>query len=184
MISSLQLGDAVADLGAVGLTGGFAGTAAADAAALPPLRPGQLGRLAQARRQVAQARDLDLRARRVGARVAVKDLEDHHGAVHHLAADLVLEVARLRRRDLVVHQHEIGPASCRCRPGPLRLHALRLRRGGRCVVRRLCPRALLRQVPPAVHRQIDPPHPAQSAVSPRACRCLSRPPNQNWRAFA
>jgi hypothetical protein len=40
--------------------------------------------------------------------VAVEDLEDHHGAVHDLAADFLLEVARLRGRDLVVDEDEVG----------------------------------------------------------------------------
>jgi len=41
--------------------------------------------------------------------MAVKDLENHHGAVHHLATRLVFKIARLRWRDFVVDQHEIGP---------------------------------------------------------------------------
>ncbi len=60
----LQLGDAVADLLPVQLAVRLAGAPAAGAAALAPFRPGQLGRFAQPRRHVAQARDLDLRARR------------------------------------------------------------------------------------------------------------------------
>jgi len=55
-----------------------------------------LGRFAQARRHVAEARDLHLRACGAGARVAVEYLEDDQGVVHHLAADLLFEVARLR----------------------------------------------------------------------------------------
>ena len=102
----LQLGDAVADLAPVELAVRLAGAAAADAAALPALRARQLGGFAQARRHVAEARDLDLRARGARARVAVEDLEDDHGAVHHLAADLLLEVARLRGGDLVVDEDQ------------------------------------------------------------------------------
>src|SRR5256885_2279383 len=56
----------------------------------------------------AKARDLDLRARSAGARVPVKDFQDHHGAVHHLAADLLLQVERLRGGDLVIDENRIG----------------------------------------------------------------------------
>ncbi len=38
--------------------------------------------------------------------MAVKDFENDHSAVHDVAADLVFEVARLRRRNVVIHQHE------------------------------------------------------------------------------
>ena len=38
----------------------------------------------------------------------VKDFEDDHGAVHHLAADLLLQVEGLRRGDLVVDQDDVG----------------------------------------------------------------------------
>ena len=72
------------------------------------LRPGQLGRFAQARRHVAQARDLHLGARGARAGVAMKDFEDDHGAVHYLAADLLLKVARLRGGNLVVDQDDVS----------------------------------------------------------------------------
>ncbi len=50
----------------------------------------------------------------------MENLENHRGAVHDLAADLVFEVARLRGRNLVVHQYErsstvVGAAQCLCR---------------------------------------------------------------------
>ncbi len=83
-----QLGDPVADLASID----------------------DLRRLAQARRHVGQARDLDLGARFARARVAMEDLEDHHRAVHHLAADLLLEVAGLRGRDLVVDEDDVRAA--------------------------------------------------------------------------
>jgi hypothetical protein len=86
----------------------LAAAAAAGAAARPVLRPGLLGRFAQARRHVAKARDLDLRTRRAGARVPVKDFENDHGAVHHLAADLLLQIERLRGGDLVVDENRVG----------------------------------------------------------------------------
>src|SRR6185369_10076821 len=100
----LQFGNPVADLAAIQFGGRFARPPAADAAALPSLRPGQLGRLAQARRHVAEAGDFDLRLGGAGARIAVENLEDDHGAVHHLAADLDFEIARLRRRNLMIDE--------------------------------------------------------------------------------
>jgi hypothetical protein len=49
----------------------------------------------------------------------VEDLEDDHGAVHHRAAGLHLEVAGLGGRDLVVDQDGLdGP------PAERRLHLL------------------------------------------------------------
>ena len=99
-----QLGDAVADLAAVELQ-----------AAIRP-RPCRRCRragdpcpcaalLAQARDQVLQADDLDLGLGGARARVAVEDLQDDRGAVEHLDAGRLLEVARLRRRDVVIDQH-------------------------------------------------------------------------------
>src|SRR5207237_91671 len=104
----LQLGDAVADLAPVELAVRLAAAAAAGAAARPVLRPCLLGGFAQARCHVAKTRDLDLRARGAGARVPVKDFEDHHRAIHHLAADLLLQVERLRGGDLVVDENRVG----------------------------------------------------------------------------
>src|SRR5207247_5962866 len=103
----LQLGDAVADLAPVELAVRLAAAAAAGAAARPVLRPGLLRGFAQARRHVAEARDLDLRTRVARARVPVKDLENDHRAVHHLAAHLLREVELLRWRDLVVDQDHV-----------------------------------------------------------------------------
>ena len=89
--SSRQLGDAVADLAAVELERRLAG-------ALPrACRSDRPGRLAQARREVLEPRDLDLQARLAAPRVAVEDLDDDAGAVEHLRAGRPLEVARLAR---------------------------------------------------------------------------------------
>src|SRR5207247_2176006 len=89
------------------------GAATADSTALPADRPRDLRRFAQARRHVTEARDLDLRARFPGASVAMEDLEDDHGPVHHLAADLTLEVAGLRGRNLVIDEDDVGAARVR-----------------------------------------------------------------------
>jgi len=111
----LQFGNAVTNLAAVEFGVRLAGTAASHPAALPPLRPGELGRFAQTRCHVAKPGDLNLRLGSTRARVTVKDLEDDHGAVHDLAARLQLEVARLRGRDLVIDQQRLDRACARHR---------------------------------------------------------------------
>jgi hypothetical protein len=119
-----QLRDAVADLAAVELQLALAGPAPADAAALAVAAA---RRLAQARRQVGEARDLDLQARLAAARVALEDGEDHGRAVEHLGAGGALQVAGLRRGEVVVHQHRArargrrGGLAARRRPGGLAL---------------------------------------------------------------
>ena len=69
------------------------------------------GRLAHARRDVVEPRDLDLQARLAALRVAVEDLDDDAGAVEHLRAGGALEVARLARRELVVDDHDGAPCA-------------------------------------------------------------------------
>jgi hypothetical protein len=57
---------------------------------------------------VPQLRELDLELALGTARAPRKDVEDEAGAVQHALADQLLEVALLGRRELVVHEHEIG----------------------------------------------------------------------------
>src|SRR5207302_691844 len=104
-----ELGDAVAQLAAIELQAGLAGAASAGAAPLAPLLLA-LRRLAEARREVLEADDLHLRLRGTGVRVPVEDVEDDAGAVHDLGAGGLLDVPRLRRRDLVVDEEEVGLA--------------------------------------------------------------------------
>ena len=119
-----QLGDAVADLAAVELDRGLAG-------ALAALALLAAARLAHARRDVVEARDLDLQPRLAAARVAVEDLDDDAGAIEHLGAGRALEVARLARGDLVVDDDHRGLAGRlviargRARPAPARRRARR-----------------------------------------------------------
>src|SRR5438876_739237 len=134
----LQLGDAVADLAPVELAVRLAAAASAGAAAPPVLRPGLLGGFAHPRRHVAQARDLDLRARVARARVPVKDFEDYQRAVHHLAADLLREVELLRGRNLVVDEDDVHGVL-------LTQEAQLLPLPGPEIRPRLDPRALLRE---------------------------------------
>ena len=98
-----QLGDAVADLAPVELEAGFARALAADAAALA-IAALRATLLAQARDEVLQPHDLDLGLGGAGARVAAEDLEDDRGAIEHLDAGRLFEVARLRRRDVVIDE--------------------------------------------------------------------------------
>jgi len=70
---------------------------ATGAATLPPLRSGEFRGLAQARRHIAEAGNFHLGTRGAGAGIVVKNFEDDHGAVHHLAADFLFKVACLRR---------------------------------------------------------------------------------------
>jgi hypothetical protein len=94
-----QLGDAIADLAPVELQRGLARAAAG-------LAFFARRRLAQARRGIRQARDLDLQARLAALGVAVEDLDDHAGAIEHLRARGALQVPGLARREVVVHGHQ------------------------------------------------------------------------------
>jgi hypothetical protein len=127
-----DLGHAVADPAAVELEGGVTGAAAGLALARGPA-------LAQARRDVGEARQLDLQAGLAAAGVAVEDLDDHAGAVEDADAGRLLEVAGLTRRDLVVDDDDlrapravrvavvlvlVGPSSSPSGPSPRRMRAL------------------------------------------------------------
>ena len=112
--SRAELGDAIADLAAIELQARLARPLAADAAALAILA---LSLLAQARNQVLQPDDLDLRLGGARAGVAAKDLQDHGRPVQHLDPGRLLQVARLRRRDVVVDQHRLDRRRRRHAPG-------------------------------------------------------------------
>src|SRR5690606_3402364 len=71
------------------------------------------GALAQSRREVPKPRDLDLEARLARLGVAVKDLEDHRGAIEDVGAGRLLEVALLRRRQVVIDEHDLSLAGGR-----------------------------------------------------------------------
>jgi hypothetical protein len=70
-------------------------TTATHAATLTALRTGQLGRFAQARCHITQAGDFHLRLGRTRTGIAMEDFQNHHGAVHHFAANGQLQIARL-----------------------------------------------------------------------------------------
>ena len=109
-----ELGDAIADAATIELHGALPGALAADAAALTVGATG----LAEPRREVVEARDLDLQPRLAALRVTMKDLDDHRRAIEHLGVRRALEVARLRGSELVVHHDDAGA------PGGLRAVAV------------------------------------------------------------
>src|SRR5207302_2978602 len=99
----LQMGDAVADDAAIELDLRLADAARADAAGLPlQVRPGAR----QARQRVLELRQLHLRARLAAAGAAGEDVEDQAAAVDDLRADDLLEVAHLRRPEVVVEHDQ------------------------------------------------------------------------------
>ena len=148
-------------------------------------------RLAQARREVAQARDLDLRARFARARVAMEDLQDHHRAIQHLAAGRLLEVARLRRRYLVIDQHELGAPGFRAGRGLPCFTVLRLAVVGDASFARfaasVAPLAIVRSHPLAfTKRRISPrfPMPRSAAESNLSRFCMNVPTTWKPTIFA
>src|SRR5690606_2098766 len=63
---------------------------------------------AQARRRVLELGQLDLELGLAGAGAAGKDIEDELAAVEHPAAHDLLELANLRRAELVVEHNQVG----------------------------------------------------------------------------
>ena len=96
--------DARADAPAIGFELGFAGSARADAAAEPRQR---VAGADQPRQQVFQLRELDLQLALARPRAAREDVEDQLRAIDDLAADLLLDLPQLRRRQLVVEDDDV-----------------------------------------------------------------------------
>src|SRR6185436_8806398 len=84
----------------------LAGALAADPAAHPV---SAAAALAQPRREVAQARDLDLQPRLARLGVAVEDLEDDRCPIEDVGAGRLLEVALLGRRQVVIDEDDARP---------------------------------------------------------------------------
>ena len=97
--------DAPLDLAAVGFQLGFARAARADAAA--QLRH-RFALAAQPRQHVLQLRQLHLQLAFAGAGVAGKDVQNQLRPVQHAAGQRSLQVAQLRRRKVVVEEHQVG----------------------------------------------------------------------------
>src|SRR5712691_3010421 len=88
----------------VGLELRFAGSPRADAAAEPRQRG---GRPDEPREKILQLRELDLQLAFARARAAREDVENQLCAIDDLAADLLLDLALLRGRQLVVEDHDV-----------------------------------------------------------------------------
>ena len=107
-----QLGDARADPAPVGLDLRLTGTAQTHTAVaatgtttgLPRQR---LAPAAQARHQVLQLGQLDLRLALLGPRVLREDVQDERGAVDDLDLELLLQLTQLTRRQLTVADHRV-----------------------------------------------------------------------------
>ena len=101
----LQRLHAHADAPAIRFELGFAGAPRADAAAQPRQR---LARSDQPRQQVLQLRQLDLQLAFARPRAPRKDVEDQLRAIDHLAIEPLVQLAQLRRRQLVVEDDQVG----------------------------------------------------------------------------
>jgi hypothetical protein len=101
-----ELGDSVADFPSIELEGALARALAADAAALPV---GPSPGLAEARRDVREARDFDLELGLAAPGVAVEDLDNDARPVEDIGPRRALEVARLARAYFVINDDDRGP---------------------------------------------------------------------------
>ncbi len=128
-----KLGDPTADVLAVDLQLGLAGTARPDATAepahrlAPPAEPGQ---------EVVELRELDLRLALPAPGVQGEDVQDQRRPVHDLDLQPLLEVSQLARRQLVVKDHRPGTGAVHRLVDLLQL-ALADERGGVRVLARL-----------------------------------------------
>ena len=128
-----QHADALTNAPPIGLELGFAGTSRPDAAAQP--RQG-FARADEPRQEILQLRELDLQLPFPGARAAREDVEDELRAVHDFAAERFLEIAQLRRAQLVVEDDDVDAQFVARRGQRLHFTAAKKRR-------RIGPRALL-----------------------------------------
>ena len=101
----LQRLHADADAPAIRFELGFAGAPRADAAAKTRQR---LARSDQPRQQVLQLRELDLQLAFARAGAPREDVENQLRAIDDLAIETLVQLAQLRRRQLVVEDDEVG----------------------------------------------------------------------------
>ncbi len=128
-----QHADALPNAPAIGLELGLAGASRPDAAAQPRQR---LARSDEPRQEILQLRELDLQLPFPRARAAREDVEDELRAVDDLAAERLLEIAQLRRAQLVVEDDDVDAQFVARRGQRLHFAAAEERR-------RVGPRALL-----------------------------------------
>ena len=104
----------------------FARAARANSAAQARKR---LRRSGQARQPVLQLRQLDLKLPLTRPRAAREDVENQLRAIDHTPAEDLFEIARLRRRELVVEHHDVDVQLGAGTGDQLRLPAADERRG-------------------------------------------------------
>ena len=119
--------DAVTDAPAVGFEFRFAGAARADAAAQPRQAPSL--EPDEPRHQVLELRELDLKLAFTRPRAPREDVENELRAIDDLAVERFFEVAQLRRRQLVVENHDIDARSSQEAASDRNLAAAEKRRG-------------------------------------------------------
>ena len=84
----------------------------------PPRRDSASRRSGEARQPVLQLRQLDLEVPFTRPRAPREDVENQLGAIDDAPAEDLFEVARLRRRELVVEDHDVD-ARLRRRPAAI-----------------------------------------------------------------
>ena len=119
---------------AIGFELRFAGPARADAAAQPRERH---ARADEPRQQVLELRELDLPLAFPRSRAPREDVENELRPIEHLPFDARLDIAQLRRRQLVVEDHHVDVGFVAGERDQIELAAAEKRR-------RVGPRALLR----------------------------------------
>ncbi len=97
----------------VGFQLGLAGTTGTDAAVHPGTATGLPGHrftpTAQARQEVLELSEFDLRLALLGAGVLGEDVQDQGGPVDHLDLELVLQLPKLAGRELTVADDGVRP---------------------------------------------------------------------------
>src|SRR5262249_40852325 len=102
---ALETRDASPDAAAIDLEALLAGASPADPAGQARERVVALG---EARKPIAELRELDLELAVSRTSALGEDVEDQLGAVDHSHGETLAQVAGLRRREVAVEDHELG----------------------------------------------------------------------------